>query len=359
MSNTGKKVVVGMSGGVDSAVTAYLLKEQGYEVIGVTLRVWDAGNGEDGKCCEIDDARRTAEILGIRYHPHNCTSLFTRCVIDPFVDAYANGMTPNPCIECNRYVKWEKLLELMNIFEADYVATGHYAYVDKLSNGRYTVRTADHAAKDQTYMLYKLTQDQLKHTLMPLGGLTKEEVRNIAKEAGLPCANKEDSQDICFVESGKHPQFIESRTTKELAEGNFTDEEGNILGRHKGIHHYTVGQRKGLGIALGFPAFVLKICPEDNTIVLGPEFSLSKDEIICRDVNLMSMETLPDSPLSCFVKTRYHQPVRPASLVRLDDGKVKVLPEASIKGVSPGQSCVFYDKDGYVIGGGIIDQSSL
>ena len=353
------RVIVGMSGGVDSAVAAYLLKQEGYDVIGVTLRVWQDEDGEEGRCCEIDEARRSCQILGIKYHPHNCTSLFTKEVIDPFVNAYLEGLTPNPCIECNRYVKWAKLTELMNVFEADYVATGHYAYIERLPNGRYSARTADSASKDQTYMIYKLTQEQLSHTLMPLGRYSKEEVREIARKAGLPCAEKEDSQEICFVTEGKYPDFISSHSAVPVpGEGSFVDCDGNILGRHKGIHHYTVGQRKGLGIALGVPAYVTKIIPERNEVVLGNEMSLMSDSFICRDVNFMSIEDLEDGiRLECFIKSRYHQPVRPGFIEKAPEGRVKVTLSAPVKGVSPGQSAVFYDDKGYVIGGGKIDRS--
>ena len=351
------KVIVGMSGGVDSAVAAYLLKEQGYEVIGVTLRVWD-DNGEEGRCCEIDDARRSSQIIGIRYYPHNCTSLFGSCVVEPFVKAYLEGLTPNPCIECNRHVKWAKLMELMKVYEADYVATGHYAYVEKLPNGRYSARTADQASKDQTYMLYKLTQEQLAHTLMPLGKYTKDEVRDIARRAGLPCAGKEDSQEICFVTDGRYSDFIEEHAASTVpGEGNFVDEEGNVLGRHKGIHHYTVGQRKGLGIALGFPAYVTKINPEANEVVLGIESDLLSDSFTCRDVNFMSIEEPSEGTLvPCLVKARYHQKPMKATLQMLSEGHVRVIPVSPLKSVCPGQSAVFYDDKGYVIGGGIIDR---
>ncbi len=351
------KVIVGMSGGVDSAVAAYLLKEQGYEVIGVTLRVWD-DNGEEGRCCEIDDARRSSQIIGIRYYPHNCTSLFGSCVVEPFVKAYLEGLTPNPCIECNRHVKWAKLMELMKVYEADYVATGHYAYVEKLPNGRYSARTADQASKDQTYMLYKLTQEQLAHTLMPLGKYTKNEVRDIALRAGLPCAGKEDSQEICFVTDGRYSDFIEEHAASTVpGEGNFVDEEGNVLGRHKGIHHYTVGQRKGLGIALGFPAYVTRINPEANEVVLGIESDLLSDSFTCRDVNFMSIEEPSEGTLvPCLVKARYHQKPMKATLETLSEGHVHVIPESPLKSVCPGQSAVFYDDKGYVIGGGIIDR---
>ena len=353
------KVIVGMSGGVDSAVAAYLLKQQGYEVIGVTLRVWQDDNGEEGRCCEIDEARRSSQIIDVKYHPHNCTSLFEKEVVKPFVNAYLEGLTPNPCIECNRYVKWAKLMELMQVFDADFVATGHYASIIKLPNGRYTARTADHAEKDQTYMLYKLTQEQLSHTLMPLGQYTKDEVRDIARQAGLPCADKADSQEICFVTEGKYSDFIADHSEKEVpGEGNFVDEDGNVLGKHKGIHRYTVGQRKGLGIALGIPAYVTRIIPETNEVVLGSEMSLMSDTFICRNVNFLSIEDLgSDEKLECLIKARYHQPQKKGTIEKLSDGRVKVVLSSPVKGVSPGQSSVFYDENGCVIGGGIIDRA--
>ena len=352
------KVLVGISGGVDSAVTAYLLKEQGYEVIGVTLRTWGAGEEDErSRCCEIDDARRTCELLGIRFHPHNCVSLFKENVVNPFVDAYLDGLTPNPCIECNRYVKWAKLMELADIFNAEYVATGHYAFVEKLANGRYAVRKADTISKDQTYMLYKLTQEQLSRTLMPLGKYTKDEVRKIAEDAGLPCAHKGDSQEICFVTEGRYTDFISEHTGRELpGEGNFVDEEGNVLGRHKGIYQYTVGQRKGLGIALGYPAFVTKINVKDNTVVLGTEESLMCDSFFCRDVNFQSIpEPSEGEKIRCLAKARYHQTERPATVEMISAGRVKVTFDEAVKGVSPGQSAVFYDDNGCVVGGGIIE----
>ena len=345
-----------MSGGVDSAVAAYLLKQQGYEVVGVTLRTWGSDEEGDSRCCEIDEARHICEILDVKYHPHNCTSLFKEKVVKPFVDAYLEGMTPNPCIECNRFVKWAKLMELADIFEAEYVATGHYAFLEKLPNGRYTVRKAAHIVKDQTYMLYKLSQEQLARTLMPLGKYTKDEVRKIAEEAGLPCAHKEDSQEICFVTEGRYSDFICENADKPVPEeGDFVDEEGNVLGRHKGIYQYTVGQRKGLGIALGYPAFVTKICPENNTVVLGTEESLMCDTFFCRDVNFLSVpEPQNGDSIRCFAKARYHQTERPATLEMMEDGRVKVTLDEAVKGVSPGQSAVFYDENGCVVGGGLI-----
>ena len=353
------RVIAGMSGGVDSAVAAYLLKQQGHEVTGVTLRTWQEEDGSDSRCCEIDEARRSSQVLGIKYHPHNCTSLFEKEVVCPFVKDYTDGLTPNPCIECNRYVKWAKLLELTQIFDADYIATGHYAFVEQLENGRYSVRQASHADKDQAYMLYKLTQEQLSRTLMPLGSYTKDEVRKIARDAGLPCADKADSQEICFVTEGKYPDFIESHSEDPVpGEGNFVDEDGNILGRHKGIYHYTVGQRKGLGIALGIPAYVTRIIPSRNEVVLGSEVSLMSDTIVCRDFNFMSIEDLPSGrKLSCFVKARYHQPQKECTIEKLTDGRIRAVLSTPVKSVSPGQSAVFYDDSGYVIGGGRIDRS--
>lgn len=350
------KVIVGMSGGVDSAVAAYMLKQQGYEVIGVTLRVWGSDEEGDSRCCEIDEARRICEILDVKYHPHNCTSLFKQNVVTPFVDAYLEGMTPNPCIECNRYVKWAKLMELADIFGADYVATGHYAFIEKLPNGRYTVRKAAHTGKDQTYMLYKLSQEQLARTLMPLGRYTKDEVRRIAEEAGLPCAHKEESQEICFVTEGRYSDFICEHTDRPIpAEGDFVDAEGNVLGKHKGIYQYTVGQRKGLGIALGYPAFVTRINTENNTVVLGTEESLMCDSFFCRDVNYLSIpEPSPGEKIRCLAKARYHQTERPATIEQLGGGRVKVTLGEAVKGVSPGQSAVFYDENGCVVGGGLI-----
>lgn len=350
------KVIVGMSGGVDSAVAALLLKQQGYEVIGVTLRTWGSEEEGDSRCCEIDEARRICEILDIRYHPHNCTSLFKQKVVTPFVDAYLEGLTPNPCIECNRYVKWAKLMELADIFEAEYVATGHYAFIEKMPNGRYSVRKAAHIAKDQTYMLYKLSQEQLSRTLMPLGKYTKDEVRKIAEEAGLPCAHKEDSQEICFVTEGRYSDFICENTDKPIpAEGNFVDEDGNVLGKHKGIYQYTVGQRKGLGIALGYPAFVTKIDTKNNTVVLGTEAALMCNTFLSREVNFLSIpEMSAGDKVRCLAKARYHQTERPATLEMLEDGRVKVTLDEAVKGVSPGQSAVFYDENGCVVGGGLI-----
>ena len=350
------KVIVGMSGGVDSAVCAYLLKAAGYEVIGVTLKTWVAADGKESRCCEIDDARLVADQIGIPYYAVNCISEFQRCVIDPFVQAYINGLTPNPCIGCNRYIKWDRMLDFAKSMQAEYIATGHYASVVQLENGRYTVKQADHIAKDQTYMLYKLSQEQLAHTLMPLGKLTKEQVRAIAVQAGISVAQKPDSQEICFVPEGNYADYIEENAECDLPpEGNFVDEEGKVLGRHKGIIHYTVGQRKGLGIALGEPAYVREIRTETNEVVLAPDSSLYSDTVVCGDVNFMSIAPLAvGEKIRCRAKIRYHHTPQPAELEMLAEDTVQIRFDAPVRAVTPGQSAVFYDEDNCVVGGGVI-----
>ena len=349
------KVIVGMSGGVDSAVAAYLLKQAGYDVIGVTLRTWQSEDGQESRCCEIDDARRTAWKIGIPYHAFNCTLDFERKVVRPFMDDYLHGLTPNPCVICNRAIKWERLLYYAAILGADYIATGHYASVVKLPNGRYTVRRALHSEKDQTYMLYRLSQEQLEKTLMPLGSYSKQEVRDIAEQAGLPVADKPDSQEICFVTSGGYADFIRSRTDAEIPEGNFVDADGHVLGRHKGIIHYTVGQRKGLGVALGRPAYVRKICAEENEIVLGTSGETGCPSIVCRDLHFMAIPALQTGEeLRCLVKVRYHHAGQTALLQRTGEDTIRIEFEETVRSAAPGQSAVFYDEGGCLLGGGII-----
>ena len=350
------RVVVGLSGGVDSAVAAYLLKKQGYQVIGVTLRTWQAESGAYSRCCDISDARKTAMQLGIPFYNVNSLPEFREYVTGPFVKAYLSGITPNPCVACNRYIKWERLLSFADEINAEYVATGHYAKVVKTESGRYTVKQAANAAKDQTYMLYQLSQDQLARTLMPLADLTKEEVRQIAKDAGLAVAEKHDSQEICFVLDGGYAEYIDAHTEGRLPPpGDFVDEEGNILGRHKGIVNYTVGQRKGLGIALGHPVYVKRIDPESNTVVLGDEASVHKSRILCRELHFMAVEDIyPGEKLRAAVKIRYHHAAAPAVLQRIDDNTLLISFDKAVKAPAPGQSAVFYDSENRVIGGGII-----
>lgn len=356
----GKKVVVGMSGGVDSSVAAYLLKKQGYEVIGVTMQIWqdeeEAVIEENGGCCglsAVDDARRVAAMLDIPYYVMNFKKEFKCRVVDYFTEEYLHGRTPNPCNACNRFVKWEALLLRSMQIGADYIATGHYARIDKLPNGRFAVRNSVTAAKDQTYALYNLTQEQLARTLMPIGDYTKEEIRQMAADLKLPVAEKPDSQDICFIQDGDYGAFLEREVPDRLpGPGNFVSTDGTVLGRHKGITHYTIGQRKGLNLAMGHPVFVAALRPETNEVVIGENEDIHTNEVFCRDVNYMAMADLRE-PKRALVKIRYAHKGSPCLLEKLADGRVKCTFDEPVRAATPGQAAVYYE-DGYVLGGGTI-----
>ena len=353
------KVVVGMSGGVDSSVAAWLLKEQGYDVIGVTMQIWQDEENEvqeeNGGCCglsAVDDARRVASSIGIPYYVMNFKQEFQKNVIDYFTKEYLNGRTPNPCIACNRYVKWEALLQRSLSIGADYIATGHYARIDKLPNGRYAIRRSATLAKDQTYALYNLTQEQLEHTLMPVGNYSKDQIREMAEKIGLQVANKPDSQDICFVPDGDYASFIEENADASIRQGNFVTPDGKILGKHKGIIHYTVGQRKGLGLALGYPAFVLEIRPETDEVVIGTYEESLTHTLHANELNFMSVEDLTE-PMRVFAKIRYNHKGAWCTVEKTGEDEITCTFDEPIRAVTPGQAVVLYDGE-YVLGGGTI-----
>ena len=354
-----KKVVVGMSGGVDSSVAAWLLKNQGYDVIGVTMQIWqdeeEAVMEEHGGCCglsAVDDARRVAAALDIPYYVMNFKKEFKENVIDYFIDDYLHGRTPNPCIACNRYVKWESLLKRSLDIGAEYIATGHYARVEKLSNGRYAIRNSATAAKDQTYALYNLTQDQLSKTLMPVGEYTKDQIRAMADEIGLLVAHKPDSQDICFVSDGDYASYIEENSDVKITPGNFVLSDGTIVGKHKGIIHYTVGQRKGLGLSLGHPVFVLEIRPKTNEVVVGSNEESMSCYVRADQVNFMTVEDLTE-PKRVWAKIRYNHRGAWCTVEKTGEDEILCTFEEPQRAITPGQAVVLYDGE-YVLGGGTI-----
>ncbi|KRU45561.1 MULTISPECIES: tRNA 2-thiouridine(34) synthase MnmA [Clostridium] len=354
-----KKVLVGMSGGVDSSVAAYLLKEQGYEVIGVTMQIWQDDEEfieKEGGCCSLSavaDARRVANKIGIPFYVMNFKDAFKRNVIDYFVDEYMEGRTPNPCIACNKFIKFSSFLDKAMAMGIDYVATGHYAIIEKQKD-RYIIRKSEDDKKDQTYALYNLTQFQLERTLMPCGQYKKSEIREIAKNIGLRVYNKKDSEEICFIPDNDHGRYIKNRFPNKVRQGNFVDKQGNVLGKHKGIVYYTIGQRKGLGIAFGKPMYVVDINPFKNEVVLGTIEDLLNTELIAKDINYIPFDTLKE-PMEVEAKIRYSQIPSKAIITPIDDSRVRVDFHEKQRAITKGQSVVFY-KDDLLIGGGIIEK---
>ena len=354
-----KKAIIAMSGGVDSSVAALLIKEQGLECMGVTMRLHDEGSNTDiseKSCCtleDVEDARQVAFKIGIPYYVFNFIDDFKREVIDRFIKAYELGFTPNPCIDCNRYIKWKKLFTRMKELSYDYVVTGHYARIEfDEASGRYLLKKGIDENKDQSYVLYNMTQEQLSHTLLPLGSLPKSEVRRIAEENGFINADKQDSQDICFVPDGDYASFIESATGNTYPKGNFLDKYGNILGEHKGLIRYTIGQRKGLGLALKKPQYVLKKDIDGNAVILGDNEDLFTTEFIVDDFNWVSIPPQNES-FKAKVKTRYKHLEQPAKIIPIDSDRVKVVFDQPQRAITEGQAAVVYDGD-TVIGGGTI-----
>lgn len=357
------KIVVGMSGGVDSSVAAFLLKEQGHEVIGVTSVMNMQGDNLSAHP-DVSDAISVCNLLGIEHKIVDMRKEFEHSVIAPFVCAYSLGQTPNPCNLCNRYIKWEALIQIADSLGADYIATGHYARIERYSNGRFSVRNSKTAAKDQTYALCMLTQSELSRTLMPLGDYTKEEIRAIAASNNLPVAHKHDSQDICFIPDGDYASYIDSYAKARATDdsftfnaphpGHFIDVNGSLLGTHKGITHYTIGQRRGLTIAAGTRIFVKSINPDTNEIILSDNDSLFSTELIADNVNMMSMEKLT-APVKALTKIRYAHKGTMSTIFPINDTSVRIIFDEPVRAITPGQNAVFYEDD-HILGSGIIRQ---
>ena len=357
MSNENKKALIAMSGGVDSSVAAALMLKKGFDCMGCTMRLYENDMiGEDlfGTCCSLkdtQDARAVCEKLGIEYNIYHYEAEFTKNVIEPFVCSYERGETPNPCIRCNKYLKFDILYEKAKALGYDNIVTGHYARIRERDGHFYLLKAVD-PGKDQSYVLYDLTEEQLSHTYFPLGEMTKNEAREIAAEYGFVNKDKKDSQDICFVPDGDYAAMIKRYRNKDYPKGDFVDLQGNVLGTHEGIINYTIGQRRGLGIPADRRLYVKRLDTENNRVILADDEDLFDKEVMVREFNWITGDA-PSEPIRCLAKIRYRHKEQPATATIFADGKARIVFDEPQRAITPGQSAVLYDGE-IVLGGGII-----
>lgn len=353
-----KRVVVGMSGGVDSSTVAYMLKRDGYEVIGLTMKHWsgiDDSEKTDKACCSLDDiydAKRVCDDLGIAHYTVNFEKEFKEIVIKNFVAEYKKGRTPNPCVICNRYIKLGKMVDFAKTIDADYVATGHYAHI---KDGK--MYMGDDPKKDQAYFLAQVKKENMQFLMFPLGDFTKQETRDLAKELGVRTYSKKDSQEICFIEDDDYKRFLNDETNNEISKvGDIVDIEGNILGSHSGTAFYTIGQRRGLGVSSENPFYVVGLDTENNRVIVGSNDDLFNTELICENINILGVEKIEDlNGIECVVKTRSRDSLHLAKLEVLTENKIKIYFAELVRAITPGQLAVFYSKEKLVLGSGFIN----
>jgi tRNA-specific 2-thiouridylase len=356
--NNSKRVVVAMSGGVDSSVAAALLVEQGYEVVGLMLRLWAEQGGAANRCCTPDavhDARRVADTLGIPFYVRDYKEVFKTTVVDFFIDGYAHGVTPNPCIVCNRDIRFDRLLNEAMSLGGDYLATGHYARVQQAADGAYQLLKGVDPAKDQSYMLYTMTQERLGRVLLPVGQHSKSDIRRIAEEKKLPVFNRPDSQDLCFLGAGDYRAFLQRNAPQVVQPGLILDSQGQVLGKHQGLAFYTIGQRKGLGLSAPQPMYVLQKDIAANTLVVGTLAELGQQELTARQVTFINGRW-PAKPLQVQARIRYKAREVEARLTPLPDRRVQLIFDSPLRDITPGQAVVFYQAE-QTLGGGIIEKA--